>query len=265
MRPDVITVQGRPARLWRGGAGAPVILLQGGMADAELHWAPIWDRLAERFEVFAPDWPGFGGTAGLDDSSFAAMLDWLEAFQAATGAAPAHVVGNSFGGTLARLMAAERPHAVRRAVLINGGGMVPEATAQALRAVPADRAFLDQAGRAAFSRDALARMVADEATLTDAFVAACQSNPVILSILRQSLTGAPPLQTACAVPTLVLWGEADRHTPLAMGRDVAAAIPGAQFRTVAAAGHLPQVERPAAVADALIDFLTDTDCRTRTS
>lgn len=265
MRPEAINVQGRSVRLWRGGVGEPVILLQGGMADAELHWAPIWDRLARRFEVFAPDWPGFGGTASLDDSSFAAMLDWLEALQAAAGAAPAHVIGNSFGGTLARLLAAERPHAVRQAVLINGGGLIPDATAQALRALPDDRAFLDQAGRAAFSRDALARMVADEATLTDAFLAACQSNPVILSILRQSLTGPPPLRTTPAVPTLVLWGEADRHTPLAMGRDVAALIPGAQFRTIPAAGHLPQVERPAAVADALIDFLTDAEFRTQTS
>ncbi len=47
------------------------------------------------------------------------------------------------------------------------------------------------------------------------------------------------------VPTLLLWGVSDRVVTPEYGRAYAAAIPGARFETVAAAGHLPWVEQPA--------------------
>jgi pimeloyl-ACP methyl ester carboxylesterase len=50
-----------------------------------------------------------------------------------------------------------------------------------------------------------------------------------------------------AVPTLVVWGEADRIVTPAYGKEYAAAIPGATFTVVHAAGHLPQLENPEAV------------------
>jgi len=48
-----------------------------------------------------------------------------------------------------------------------------------------------------------------------------------------------------AAPTLVVWGSDDRHSPVERGQAVAEQIPGAQFRTLAHAGHLPQLEQPA--------------------
>jgi pimeloyl-ACP methyl ester carboxylesterase len=45
------------------------------------------------------------------------------------------------------------------------------------------------------------------------------------------------------VPTLVLWGEADRVVTPGYGRRLAAAIPGARFALVPRAGHLPQIEQ----------------------
>jgi pimeloyl-ACP methyl ester carboxylesterase len=49
------------------------------------------------------------------------------------------------------------------------------------------------------------------------------------------------------VPTLVVWGEADRMTTPAYGKEYAAAIPGAEFHLLPGAGHLPQIETPQAV------------------
>ena len=53
-----ITVDGRPTFVWTGGAGDPLLLLHGAWAGAEVHWAPVWDRLAEEHRVVAPDFPG---------------------------------------------------------------------------------------------------------------------------------------------------------------------------------------------------------------
>ena len=56
------------------------------------------------------------------------------------------------------------------------------------------------------------------------------------------------------VPTLVVWGEADRIGDLDYGRAYAAAIPGARFEVVARAGHLPQLENPEALHVLVRDF-----------
>jgi len=56
---------------------------------------------------------------------------------------------------------------------------------------------------------------------------------------------------AVDVPALVVWGEADRIADPDYGRAYAAAIPGADFTLIERAGHLPQLERPDALLDAL--------------
>ncbi len=48
------------------------------------------------------------------------------------------------------------------------------------------------------------------------------------------------------VPVLVLWGDSDRIVAPAYGQALAAAFPQAQFAIIAEAGHLPQIEQPAA-------------------
>ena len=54
------------------------------------------------------------------------------------------------------------------------------------------------------------------------------------------------------VPTLVLWGEADRIVTPAYGAAFADGFPNARFEIVPRAGHLPQLEQPDATF-ALID------------
>lgn len=64
----------------------------------------------------------------------------------------------------------------------------------------------------------------------------------------------PDRLRALAVRTLVLHGEADPR-PGWSARRVAELVPNAQFRLIPQAGHFPWLERPAAVAASLRDFL----------
>ena len=57
------------------------------------------------------------------------------------------------------------------------------------------------------------------------------------------------------VPTLVLWGEADRIVTPAYGRAYAQRIPNAVFQTIPAAGHHPELEQPEAFAERVATFL----------
>jgi pimeloyl-ACP methyl ester carboxylesterase len=56
------------------------------------------------------------------------------------------------------------------------------------------------------------------------------------------------------IPTLVLWGAADRLVGEAYGRAFAAAMPGAKFETIAGAGHFPHLEQPKAFAGRTLAF-----------
>ena len=56
------------------------------------------------------------------------------------------------------------------------------------------------------------------------------------------------------VPVLVIWGDSDGIFTPGYGRAYAASFPDATFALVADAGHLPQLEQPAATM-ALIDRL----------
>src|SRR5689334_25303144 len=58
------------------------------------------------------------------------------------------------------------------------------------------------------------------------------------------------------VPTLLLWGEADRTVPFAQAAVWAAALPKASIKSFAGAGHLLFEERPETTS-ALVDFLRD--------
>ncbi|MGH7874892.1 MAG: 3-oxoadipate enol-lactonase [Candidatus Binatia bacterium] len=59
------------------------------------------------------------------------------------------------------------------------------------------------------------------------------------------------------IPTLVLCGAEDIATPPALGRELAALIPGARFSLIENAGHLTCVEQPEAVAQRIIKFFRE--------
>jgi pimeloyl-ACP methyl ester carboxylesterase len=61
-----------------------------------------------------------------------------------------------------------------------------------------------------------------------------------------------------AIPTLVLWGESDQIVEPAYGEVYAQAIPGSRFEVLPAAGHMPQMETPELVLQAISDSIKTT-------
>ena len=56
-------------------------------------------------------------------------------------------------------------------------------------------------------------------------------------------------------PVLIIWGRQDRVAPIDGSRTLRAAMPHARFVPVDSAGHLPHLEQPDIVADAVLAFL----------
>jgi pimeloyl-ACP methyl ester carboxylesterase len=97
--------------LTRSGTGPPLVLLHGiGMARPA--WDPVVAALAERFDVIAPDLPGFGGSdpvpAGVEPTP-RALAGFVADLLDELGVVAPHVAGNSLGGWVALELAALRP------------------------------------------------------------------------------------------------------------------------------------------------------------
>jgi 2-hydroxymuconate-semialdehyde hydrolase len=109
-------------------AGAPPVLLLHGSGPgvtAAANWRLVIPALSTGRRVVAPDQLGFGGTATGADRTFgrAAWTDHALALLDTLGIPRVDVIGNSMGGAIALSMAAARPDAVRRIVLMGSMGV----------------------------------------------------------------------------------------------------------------------------------------------
>ena len=69
--------------------------------------------------------------------------------------------------------------------------------------------------------------------------------------------GVPALVGTIRSPTLVIWGRHDRWIAAAQADRFVSAIPGARKVVFEDCGHMPQEERPAAVAKLIREFLAE--------
>ena len=108
--------------------GVPVLLLHDGAwgGSASVTWGGVIPHLAGRYRVVAPDLLGFGHSAKsvrLDGSPYGFRIDHLVKLLDALGLdEPVHVVGSSFGGSLALNMLPDHGPRLASVMSISGTG-----------------------------------------------------------------------------------------------------------------------------------------------
>ena len=214
---------------------------------------PVYQRLAERAAVHAPDMPGYGQSARPEwareprDLGIVLLqaLGRLE-LQSVT------LVGLGFGGFVAAEMATMCQERIRRLVLVGAPGHQPR-----------EGEILDQM-MVDFHEYVMAGF-RDENEFTRAFGEdARQRFKELWDYSREMtarLTWKPymfsrrlaPLLREVRTPALVLHGADDAIVPLDVARQYAEALPNARLEVVDG-GHLLEYEDPAAVAERVLTF-----------
>ncbi|MGB5852401.1 MAG: homoserine O-succinyltransferase [Rhodanobacter sp.] len=157
------------AYAWRGAAGAPTVIVQGGIsADRDVGGAAgWWHELADdgaaidlaRCRVLSIDWLD-SAQLGADAVSSEDQADALAGLLRALGITRAHAfVGSSYGAMVALAFAARHPRAVERLVLLAGAHR-PHPLSTAQRSVQRGIVRLGQASGHAEDALALARQLA---------------------------------------------------------------------------------------------------------
>jgi pimeloyl-ACP methyl ester carboxylesterase len=239
-------------RVLRGGKGAPLLFLHDFTGAAG--WLPLFDRLAERFEVIAPEHPGYGGgepPPWLDRITDLANF-YLDAL-AKLELRRVHLVGASLGGWIAAELATRNTSRLASLTLIDPLGLYVPGVAgidpfvtndeQSIRDLFSDREAADRVAK---------RLLAPENE--DAYL---KNKMVTATLAWQPRLHDPQLAKwlhRVDVPTLIVWGEEDRLLPKAYAAAWSGAIPGARSAMIPRAGHLPHLERPEELAAIVSEF-----------
>jgi pimeloyl-ACP methyl ester carboxylesterase len=253
---ETITVAGVELEVFEDGVGSPVLFLHGGGSGfvPEHPYVPL---LSARHRLIAPSHPGFGKSSlpdwidAVDDIAYIhlELLDRL-------GLDEVDVIGCQFGGWIAAELATKTPGLVRCLVLSGPAGV---------KLGPIDR--LEFPDIFALPQHALEqlmyhdpeRMRMDVSRLSDEQLAIMLRNRETLTLLSwEPYMHNPKLRHRLhrvTAPTLLLRGESDGLVSADYLAGYAKLLPNARIETIAAAGHLPQVEQPEAFARAVLAFL----------
>jgi 3-oxoadipate enol-lactonase len=226
-------------------------------------WDSLANRLAADCRVIAYDHRGHGSSDAPDALyAMADLADDAARLLRELDTGPVVWVGLSMGGMVGQELALRHPSLVRGLVLANTTSGYPEAAravweqriatvrAEGIEAI-ADavmgRYFHDafrahKAGTVARFRR---RLVTTDPT---GYVGCCEAVGKVDTTSRLGQIG---------VPTLVIAGELDQGTPVAMAQALAEGIPGARLAVLAQASHLSAIEQPDAFALLVTGFVDE--------
>ena len=234
---------------WPGADAPRVVLVHSLGTDARI-WQEVAPRLAQRAEVVSYDLRGHGLSAGGEITLASHVADLL-----ALAGDVACVVGLSIGGLVALAAALERPDRVRSLVLADTAARIGTAERYAERILR-----IEDGGIAAIAEEQVARwsskgVAGETAPLLRALICAQPQAGYIASARILAKADLRGRLSEVTVPALCLVGAEDVSTPPAMIRKLADALPNARYLEIAGAGHLPPLDAPTAMAEAILDHL----------
>jgi len=228
--------------------------------DASM-WDAVANRLAATHRVVCFDHRGHGDSAApegpytvsqlADDA--AALIDELQV-------GPVVWVGLSLGGIVGQELALRTPARLEALVIANSSARFDEAG----RAAWLERiAAIEANGMEAVADGAMARWFSADFH---------RSQPAVVARWRRRVASNDPRAYVAAghavrlhdaldrlahitLPTLVIAGELDQGTPVAMSQAIADRVPGARLAVMPGLAHLSAIEQPAAFSALLEDFL----------
>jgi pimeloyl-ACP methyl ester carboxylesterase len=249
-----LEIAGCKIHLLRGGSGTPLLFLHGASGGGA--WLPFMEDLAQSYEIFAPEHPGFGlsdDPPWLDQVSDLAYfyLDLLDTLKLEN----VHLVGTSLGGWIAAEMAVRNTTRIASITLVCAVGILANGKPidDAFRFSPEEHLarFCHGPENAAARRQQMA--------LADPAIQARNRATVMRLGYRPRFHNPDLAKWLHRIdrPTKIIWGASDRIVPLAFGEAYQNLIRGAELAVIPNAGHAPFVEEPKYFLDEIQKFISN--------
>lgn len=227
----ICEIDGLPMHyLHAGKLREPVVLIHGLGGSAEA-WVTLMPMLSHKFEVYAPDMPGFGCTPlAPGKQCISTHVAYLGHFLDRLNAPQVTLVGHSLGGWIALRYAAEHPTRVKRLYLLNSAGLMREGT------------FVPYAPDREAARAYIQRLLCYYGPvptfLLDAVVSVSRE-PAYSGFIANydRAEDVDEILARITIPTTIVWGTEDRIFPLTCAYDFHAGIPNSRLVLVPGVSH----------------------------
>ncbi|MBN1692368.1 MAG: alpha/beta fold hydrolase [Dehalococcoidales bacterium] len=252
----MIIVNGLDVHYYTAGQGEPLVVIHGGGGDART-WRRNIGVLAEKYTVYAPDLPGYGGSQPLDGKYYVPELsDFVEKFTKSLGLEKFSLVGHSLGGGIALDYALKFPLKITKLVLISSLCLGREiAFWVRFFSLPA---FVRSIGAVMNFGFKCVKLLLDHLNpakyilpLTPAGMAVGVS---ISNFHQQTLVLEKQLPEV-KMPTLLVWGSRDPVVPVKQAYRAAEVIPDCQVAVFRNSGHNVHREELKKFSSIVTDFL----------
>jgi pimeloyl-ACP methyl ester carboxylesterase len=244
----------------RAGSGPPFVFVHGYLGGAE-QWRCELEHFSDRYEVIAPNLPGFGAAAdrpGCD--TVAGMAEAVYGVLDELAVDDFILLGHSMGGMVAQEMARMRPRSVSRLVLYGTGplGLMPdrfEPIAVSRERLLSDgvETTINRIGATWFKRGAAA------AGFTMVTEIGARANPQAAEAALGAMAnwdGRAALR-CLTMPTLVVWGDADRSYRWPQVETLWTNLPDVCLSVIPGAAHAAHLEKPRLFHSLIEDFLSE--------
>jgi pimeloyl-ACP methyl ester carboxylesterase len=251
-------IDGQRMRYLQAGSGTPLLLIHG-LLGGSFCWRLTMPELAQQYAVYAVDLPGTSQTEGRDiDCSMACQVQRLAKFVREMGWRDFGVIGSSFGGAIAMLLASEALESIRSLILVSPVNPWSDLGQGRIR-------FLSSRFGGWFLRMtlpishpchgiALRRMYGDPRRIREGTLEGYRASILhrgraanVLTALRNWQRDVEALRTVIPnldIPTLLIWGTRDGAVDPRSAEKLRQELPHAELEWIRGAGHLPFEESP---------------------
>jgi 3-oxoadipate enol-lactonase len=243
-----------------GPEGAPWLVFSNSLATSLAMWDEQTAALQDSFRVLRYDQRGHGGTdAPAGRYAFDTLLADALALIDTLAIGKAHFAGLSMGGATALGLAERHPDRFERIIIADSPCQsTPQSSQQwEERIAAAQKQGIEALVEPTIARWFPAETVAQNPPHLDKVRAMIRATPVNGFIGCAAALAAHDYASAVTTvkcPTLFIVGEMDGTTPAAMAK-LHEKLPGSRSVTLAGAGHISNMDRPAEFSQAMRDFL----------
>lgn len=237
----------------QAGTNDTVVFLHGWRSNKEV-WGQVVNRLISQsvnkpVSIYALDLPGFGSSPAPESAWNVGNYSNVAAeFIQKLNLNNVILVGHSFGGRVGIKLSATRPDLIKRLVLVDAAGFVMDAKKKKALGLAAKLAkpFFKPKFMQGLRKKIYQQIGAED------YVATPELKETFVNTVNEDLTEN---MKRISQPTLIIWGENDKETPLSDAQKMRSLIVNSKLQILGSAGHFSFLDQPEEFVKLLKDFI----------
>jgi len=229
-----------------GSSTAPVLLFLHGWRSEGKIWQKIMMHFSE-YTVYAIDFPGFGASdMPKRDFYLQDYADIVNDFVKKNNLDNVILIGHSFGGRAGIKLAGNNQNYLKKLVLVDSAGIIIKKNNFKKIIAKLVKPIFKLPFMSSLRIKIYQRMGAED------YLATPKLKQTFINIINENLTA---LLSRIKIPTLLIWGDKDRDTPLEYARIIEKKISGSKLVVLKNAGHFSFLDKESEFIDNIKNFI----------